>query len=98
MVIPVCFKCQTPLQIIARPQEGFEIIRYQCSLCRHTSASFLLGYIEPERPASPDAQSPEKESRRARSFTDVQEQYRLRAKIQSILDITTKDTRRRPRP
>ena len=81
MVIPVCFKCQNPLQIIARPQDGFEIMGYQCSLCCHTSASFLLGHIEPERPAG--AQPPEKESRRARSFTDVQEQYRMRAKIQS---------------
>ena len=95
MVIPICFKCQNPLQIISRPDNGLEIVSYQCSLCRHISASFLLGYIEPERPKRPDPQPPEKESRRARSFTDVQEQYRLRAKMQSILDLTDKETRRR---
>jgi hypothetical protein len=95
MVIPICFKCQNPLQIISRPDDGLEIVRYQCSLCRHTSASFLLGYIEPEQPKRPDSEPPETESRRARSFTDVQEQYRLRAKMQSILDLTDKETRRR---
>ena len=98
MVIPICFKCQNPLQIISRPDSGFEIVRYQCSLCRYSSACFLLGYIEPERPKRPEPQPPEKESRRARSFTDVQKQYRLRAKMQSILDLTDKETRRRSRP
>ena len=92
MVIPICFKCQNPLQIISRPDSGFEIVRYQCSRCCHSSASFLLGYIEPERP---NPQPLEKESRRARSFTNAQEQYRLRAKMQSILDLTDKETRRR---
>ena len=95
MVIPICFKCQNPLQIISQPNNGLEIVSYQCSLCHYSSASFLLGYIEPELPKRPDLQSLEKESRRARSFTDVQEQYRLRAKLQSILDLTDKEPRRR---
>jgi hypothetical protein len=98
MVIPICFKCQNPLQPISQPEDGLEIVRYQCPLCHYTSAGFLLGYIEPKRPERLAAQPPEKESRRARSFTDVQEQYRLRAKMQSILDVTPKETRRRPRP
>jgi hypothetical protein len=95
MVIPICFKCQNPLQIISRPDNGLEILGFQCAFCRHTSASFLLGYIEPERPKRVEPRPPEKESQRARSFTDVQEQYRLRAKLQSILDLTDKETRRR---
>jgi hypothetical protein len=97
MVIPVCFKCQSPLEILSQPENGLELVKYQCALCRQSSASFLLGYIEPEWQKSSAPEKSEEGNRRARSFTGVEKQYKLRAKMQAIMDVTAKETRLRTR-
>jgi hypothetical protein len=97
MVIPVCFKCQSPLEILSRPEDGLELVRYQCASCRQSSASFLLGYIEPEWRKSSEPEQPEEDNRRAQSFTGVEKQYKQRAKMQAILEVTAKETRLRTR-
>ena len=85
MVIPVCFKCESPIRILSIPQNGIETIRYQCIECKHTSASFLLGYVES---AVPDETKPEDDtSQRAQLFSQAAENYRLRAKMQGLVDL-----------
>ena len=93
MVIPVCFKCQSPVKIIAEPKHGVEVISYQCTQCDHTAANFLLGYadepgefeIEFEVNESIEA---EKESiQRAKYFRKTTDQYKLRAKMQGLKEL-----------
>lgn len=97
MVIPVCFKCQSRLEVVSQPEAGIELMKYQCTLCHHSSAGFLLGYVEPawrDSGASPPAEAAD---RRARFFMGIDKQYKLRAKIQTILDVTARETRGRKR-
>ena len=95
MVIPVCFKCQS----------GVEVIRYHCPECNHAMGSFLLGYVEPvvnkaEAVAQPEvAQSEEESIQRAQYFEDTNKHYKLRAKMQGLLELRANtDGRRQGQP
>ncbi len=100
MVIPVCYKCKTPVKIISTPQGGLEIINYQCPECNHVAASFLLGYIEPALEASPQAAPADEELiERAKYFEDTYQHYKLRAKMQGLLELrAAADGRRQNKP
>ena len=91
MVIPVCFKCQSPVEIIAEPKHGVEVISYQCVQCGHTAANFLLGYgdepdeIEVDIGTNEETVEAGKESiQRAKYFRESTDQYKLRAKMQAL--------------
>ena len=94
MVIPVCYKCETPVKIISVPQDGIETINYQCTQCNHTSASFLLGCIEPtaSNNSKPNAES----SQRAQLFSQATQNYKLRAKMQGLVDLKNDGLRSNP--
>lgn len=85
MVIPVCFKCEKPVQMLSVPQNGVETIHYRCAACSHASAGFLLGFVDPIIPNNP---TPESERlQRAQFFSDTTQNYKLRAKMQGLLDL-----------
>lgn len=89
MVIPVCFKCQSPVKIIAEPKHGVEVISYQCAQCGHNAANFLLGYTEPDEFAtklevSETVEAEQGTIQRAKYFRENTDQYKLRAKMQGL--------------
>jgi len=89
MVIPVCFKCQSPVEIIAQPKHGVEVISYLCINCGHTAANFLLGYTEPDAMEMefevPETVEVEGEPiHRAKYFRESSDQYKLRARMQGL--------------
>lgn len=89
MVIPVCFKCQSPVEIIAQPKHGVEVISYLCINCGHTAANFLLGYTEPDEMEMefevPETVEVEGEPiHRAKYFRESTDQYKLRARMQGL--------------
>jgi len=88
MVIPVCFKCQNPIKIISDPQEGAEVISYHCVECNHSTASFLLGYVEPTNEQLENTpQAGEETIERSQFFGKTDKRYKLRAKMQPLLDM-----------
>jgi hypothetical protein len=91
MVIPVCVNCQSPVNIVSDPKGGIEIIHYYCPNCRHTAASFLLGYsrqIDRETSAPPTVAR--EFIHRARFFGEDNRHYQLRAKMQGLKELRTK--------
>ena len=82
MVIPVCYKCQNPVKIVSSPEGGVEVISYHCTYCQQTSASFLLGYVEPGTEIA--LKSEPEADQRARYFSFAAERYQLRARIQGL--------------
>ena len=84
-VIPVCYKCESPLKVVSVSDNGVETIRYQCTACSRTSASFLLGYIDPVAPHTTEPE--DKSPRRAQFFSEATQKYKLRAKMQGLVDL-----------
>ena len=85
MVIPVCVNCQSPVNVVSDPRDGVEIINYHCPTCKHTAASFLLGYSEPiDREAGPSSAPGERSIQRAKLFGADKRHYKLRAKMQGL--------------
>ena len=87
MVILVCPRCRSPLKTVSNLQGGVEIISYQCTACNHTSSSFLLGYVPPNNDEIDEAETTEKPARRAALFAKSTESYRLRAKMQALVNL-----------
>ena len=88
MVIPVCFKCLSPVEFVSDSSGGVEVIRYRCIECDHSAASFLLGYTESEEKQGqnlPEVDSPF--GQRAQFFGESNEHYKLRAKMQGLLEL-----------
>lgn len=89
MVIPVCFKCQSPVEIIAEPKHGVEVISYQCTNCGHTAANFLLGYTESDKrevefEANESVETEGESIQRAKYFRESSDQYKSRARMQGL--------------
>ena len=84
MVIPVCYKCQNPVKIVSSPEGGLEIISYHCTHCQQTSASFLLGYVEPGAEIALKHKPGSEIAQRARYFSAAPKRYKLRARIQGL--------------
>ncbi len=86
MVIPACLKCEQPVNIIATPQDGIEIITFQCSHCHHSSGGFLLGCFEPTKDTRLQ-KATDSDIQRADLFAQSSQSYKLRAKMQSLVDL-----------
>ena len=92
MVIPVCFKCQSPVEIMAEPKHGVEVISFQCTKCGHIAANFLLGYGEPDDfemgfEVNETVEAEEGSIQRAKYFRESTDQYKLRAKMQGLKEL-----------
>ncbi len=88
MVIPVCLKCEQPVNIVATLQDGIEIITFQCSHCHYASSGFLLGYLEPTKDTPPSKIKPTDSAvQRAELFAQSTQSYKLRAKMQGLVDL-----------
>ena len=87
MVIPVCFKCEHPVNIMSASKQGMEVISYQCTACNHTSASFLLGYVEAGNNNANESEPASEPTGRAELFSQAADNYKLRAKMQGLIDL-----------
>ena len=97
MVIPVCYRCYTPVKIVSEPADGLEVIRYHCAECDHSAASFLLGYVEgSEAELEAALETGDVFTHRAEVFKDTNKHYKLRAKMQGLLDLRASTDGRRP--
>jgi len=94
MVIPVCFKCESPVEIISIPEDGVEYIIYQCPQCNNNSATFLLGYIEDSDKPQQESAPAKKYVQRDKFFDKAPRKYKLRAKMQRLMKLR-KDTDQR---
>ena len=86
MVTPACLKCERPVNIVATPQDGIEIITFQCPYCHHSSGGFLLGCFEPTKDTHPPKVTGSA-IQRADLFAQSSQNYKLRAKMQSLVDL-----------
>ncbi|MCP5014215.1 MAG: hypothetical protein GY938_02910 [Ketobacter sp.] len=63
------------------------MISYQCTACHHTSASFLLGYVESGIDNVNETEPAPETTGRAELFSQSAKNYKLRAKMQGLIDL-----------